>query len=78
MSFLGREEEQLVELTECGSIRDKAAIDYKLHVLAESHCVGFGFGEAPPQLSEAGFVGLTQHNGVVLGLRHLNIATARN
>jgi hypothetical protein len=58
-SFLFRShEKETVEVGQRGAVADQAAVDHKLDVLAESHCVGFGFGEVGPLLVEAGLVAL--------------------
>jgi hypothetical protein len=46
--LLGCHLEQLVELLQRRFVGDKAPVNYKLRVLAESHGVGLGFGEVSP------------------------------
>ena len=59
------------------SVRDEAAIDYELDVLAESHGVGFWFGEVGPQLREAGLITLFENDRIVVRLRHLNLYNSK-
>lgn len=76
-ALFSRQLKELIEMLESDLVIDETSIDYELHELGKSHCIGLRFGEGAPELVKPCLIILLEDHRIVTVFGHLLQARLR-